>query len=127
MSALVHARVHGLQVASDLPLPELPTHVPAPDGPAPDVRVHRRSIAAAAGDPPDRWFFVRDDGTAIMRIAGVATYAMRGGRDIDVDVEAGADAAEVRVYLLGSALGVLLHQRGELPLHVSAVVIDGRT
>jgi hypothetical protein len=53
-------------------------------------------------------------------------FAVRGGRRIDVDPAPGADAAEVRTYLLGSGLGLLLHQRGELPLHVSAVVLDGR-
>ena len=32
----------------------------------------------------------------------------------------------VRLFLLGSAFGVLLHQRGLLPLHANAIEIDGR-
>jgi len=32
----------------------------------------------------------------------------------------------VRAYLLGSAMGALLHQRGLLPLHANAIEIDGR-
>ena len=34
--------------------------------------------------------------------------------------------ANIRLYLLGSAMGVLLHQRGLLPLHANAVEIDGK-
>jgi energy-coupling factor transporter ATP-binding protein EcfA2 len=36
----------------------------------------------------------------------------------------GADEAKIRLYLLGTCMGVLLMQRGILPLHGSAVVID---
>jgi hypothetical protein len=125
MSVLHHHAVHGLHVASDLPLPELRPSALSRDA-APDVRVRCVAVPELPEDPPDRWFHVREDGTAVLRIAGIATYAARDGCSIDVEVADAADLAEVRVYLLGSALGVLLHQRGELPLHVSAVVIDGR-
>jgi hypothetical protein len=36
------------------------------------------------------------------------------------------EPANIRLYLLGSAMGILLHQRGQLPLHANAVVIGGR-
>jgi hypothetical protein len=116
--------VHGLEIASELALPELrPSLDPAA---APDVVVRCASVPRHADDPDDRWFFVRGDGDAVVRIVGIATFVARGGVSIDVDAAPGADPAAVRVYLLGSALGVLLHQRGDLPLHVSAVVIGGR-
>ncbi|WP_413204793.1 hypothetical protein [Rhodospirillum sp. A1_3_36] len=38
----------------------------------------------------------------------------------------GADAHDVRVFLLGSVVGVLCHQRGLFALHASAVRLDGR-
>jgi hypothetical protein len=40
--------------------------------------------------------------------------------------EPGAAARNVRLFLLGSAMGMLLHQRGLLPLHANAVEIDGK-
>jgi hypothetical protein len=124
MSALHRSTVHGLEVASEIELPELLPSVD-PDC-APDVVVRRGTVPLRADDPDDRWFIVRADGTAIVRIDDVATFAVRSGAEIVVDAVVGADPAAMRVYLLGTALGTLLHQRGDLPLHVSAVVIDGR-
>src|SRR5439155_13534776 len=37
----------------------------------------------------------------------------------------GVDEQAVRLFLLGPALGVLLHQRGLLVLHASTVTVDG--
>jgi hypothetical protein len=38
----------------------------------------------------------------------------------------GASDRNIRLFLLGSAFGALLHQRGLLPLHANAIEIDGR-
>ena len=61
-----------------------------------------------------------------MNVPGAARLLVRDGREIVVDVHPDAHTGEVRAYLLGSAMGALLHQRGLLPLHASAVEIDGR-
>lgn len=49
-----------------------------------------------------------------------------GGREIFVAPDAQVPDRNVRVFLLGSAFGALLHQRGLLPLHANAVEIDGK-
>lgn len=64
------------------------------------------------------------DGT-LLTIPQLGRYLIRDGREIVVDVIAGADERRLRLFLLGSALGALLHQRGLMPLHANAVVIDG--
>jgi hypothetical protein len=123
MSGELRYSVHGLEIASEFELPEL--H-PSPDGRAPDVLVQDAPVPREPADPERRWFHVRDDGTAIVRIAGVASYAVRIGSRIDVDPEPDADRVSVRAYLVGPVMRIMLHQRGEIPLHVSAVLLDGR-
>ena len=61
---------------------------------------------------------------ALLNVPTVARYLIRDGRDIWVDPEPGAAQKNVRLYLLGSAFGMLLHQRAMLPLHANAVVLN---
>lgn len=86
-----------------------------------------RVRVAATGVPPlpDEEMHVGAWGAGF-RIRGVAAYAIRGGTEIVVEPEPGAPERNHRLYLLGSAMGVLLHQRGLLPLHANAVEIAGR-
>ena len=58
-------------------------------------------------------------GQILLKIAGVANYWVHDGREIVVDAVNGASLEDVRIYLLGSAMGAVLHQRGLLPFHGS--------
>lgn len=111
--------LYGLNIMSDLALPELPT---APGTSAADVHVR---LGAAAPSFPDEEMHVVEGGAGF-RIEGIASYLIRGGSDIEVVPACGAPEVNVRLYLLGSAMGMLLHQRGVLPLHASAVAIGSR-
>jgi hypothetical protein len=111
-------RVYGLSVRSDLPLPELNREENPGDADV-DIRIGRVPPSAEEG------LSFGPDG-AILRINDVASYLMRDGREISVDPCPDASDRNVRLYLLGSAMGVLLHQKGLLPLHANAVEIDGR-
>jgi HPr serine kinase-like protein len=55
----------------------------------------------------------------------VGRFQMRAGHEIEIRPELGADAALLRLYLLGPALAVLLRQRGFLVLHASAAEVGG--
>ena len=59
-------------------------------------------------------------------VKDVAQYRVEAGSRILVTPESFASPDEVRLWLLGSCLGVLMHQRGALPLHASAAVIHGK-
>lgn len=110
----------GLELASDLELPEL---APRPPSGKPDAEIVLDQIAEIGSDNS----LPRSiDGRASFSVPGVARYAVVGGRKLLVDPARGAELRNVRLYLLGSAMGLLLHQRGILPLHANAVEIDGR-
>jgi hypothetical protein len=122
-------RAFGLLLQSALPLPELrpvpdghpdaaaPADVivtlgPAPRPPAPAVQV----VTDVWAGPDVFW----------MDVPGAARFLVRHGREMIVEAQPGTAEGDIRAYLLGSALGALLHQRGVLPLHASAVEVDGR-
>lgn len=56
----------------------------------------------------------------------VGAFLVTAGREIVVDAAPDADPSLVRISVLGPALGLLLHQRGHLVLHASAVSSKGR-
>ena len=58
----------------------------------------------------------------IFSISDIATYCITQGKKIIVDPEPGSTMEDVHVYLLGTAFGILLHQRGILPIHGSAIL-----
>lgn len=129
-----HYRIFGLRVASALACPEL---VPAAPDDGADVRILRRRLPPLPGPllPPGgqsggpvRPAAPRprvEPGIYRFDMPEVARYRVEQGCRILVDAAPGAAAGDVRLWLLGTALGALLHQRGLLPLHVSALVAQG--
>jgi len=113
-------RLFGLSVTSEVELPEL---IPISPGPTPDLVIR---LGAGGRSAPRAPGFHQLDGATRLVIEGVGTYVARGGRELWVEDAAGVPARNLRLYLLGSAMGMILHQRGLLPLHANAVVIDGR-
>lgn len=112
--------VFGLHLRSDLPLPELLAISPDRQ---PDVTIQLGNVAP--GPNPGPGLQVNDEGV-VLTIDGIARYAIAEGAQITIDRQPDAPDANVRLYLLGSAMGVLLHQRGLLPLHANAVEISGK-
>lgn len=108
----------GLKVRSELPLPGFPQ---GPPGEA-SVEVRFGPVAVGAAE----WASVTPEGDLLLRIANVGRFRVSGGREIVIDPEPEASERNQRVFLLGSAFGALLHQRGLLPLHANAVEIGGR-
>ena len=110
-------RLFGLTVASEIPLPEL--RACDSDEPA-DVTVR---LGAVPETPPG---FAMAGDAAVLSVEGAGRFCMRGGREMVVAPEPGVAPRNLRIYLLGSAFGAILHQRGLLPLHANALAIDGR-
>jgi hypothetical protein len=113
-------RLFGLSVLSQVPLPEL---VADPDGGPPDVQVRLATIAAHRDAPAG----MRIDGEdALLVIPGAGRFLARGGCEMLVEPDEGVSPRNLRLYLLGSAFGAILHQRRLLPLHANAVVVEGK-
>ena len=64
-------------------------------------------------------------GEFLLRVDNVGKYYVTNGNDILIERETGAADGEVLLFLMGSAMGALLHQRNILPLHGSAIEVDG--
>jgi hypothetical protein len=123
-------RGYGLNLVSELELPEfLPT--PAVDDP--DIRIRLDAVfeAAQAGntkvdnDNAEGEFIAAGQGGHLLRIPGVAVYQVTGGREIRIAVEPGADPGLVRLFTIGSAMGMALHQRGVMVLHGATIARGG--
>lgn len=114
---------YGLGIDSALPLPELVAR---------EVGVKRNVVVRFGrvehlpsevdnvegcfrATPEEAYFFWEETGA----------FLVRGGYEIIIDPVPGVEERTLRLFLLGVALGVLLHQRGLLVLHASGVVING--
>jgi len=110
---------YGLPILSSLPLPEL---MPEP---SPDVHQVRICTGAVSPELEGRkmsgGLFETSPGRFLLRLEGVARYLVADGDRIVIDAAAEADEDSVRLFLLGSVFGALLHQRGLLPLHASGI------
>lgn len=105
-----------LTVYSDLELPELPPGRAPAGNDAVIVEVAETPQEPGGEDrytvQPDRF---------CLYLAGVASYEVQSGRKVRITLAAGADLREVRLFLLGTCLGMLLVQRGILAFHASSV------
>ena len=116
----------GLVIESQIECPELMTGAGQP---IPDVSVrvgttptHLDHNSIKLGD-----WIEGGAGQILLKITGVANYLIHNGREIVVDAAQGASPEDLRIYLLGSAMGAVLHQRGLLPFHGSTVSANGQT
>lgn len=116
-------RMYGLTAESHWPLPEC---LPASSDVLPDISIFNGSV-------PERGIDAGSDNSDEQSIAGefwfnvedVARYWIRNGNEIIIEPYPGADDESVRVYLLGSAIGALLFQRGLLLIHGNAIEVNG--
>ena len=112
--------VFGLAVRSELDLPEL---MRASIVGEPDVTIR---IGQVAGEDLLSPGLQANGDLARLSIPGVGVYSIERGSDITVEPATGVDPRNVRLFLLGSAFGAMLHQRGLLPLHANAVEVGGQ-
>lgn len=124
IGASVHAYcVAGLSVSSELALPGL---IAMHEADAPDVTIRRRPVSAAldaASACGPNWQIAGD--RFLMRVPQTARFLLTAGREIAFETETGTSLDDVAIFLVGTVFGILLHQRGHIALHASAVRVNG--
>ncbi|MGO4694890.1 aldolase [Paenibacillus sp. 2TAB26] len=115
-------KAFGLNISSEIPFPEL-------------LRMNDLQVCndvEVVIDPSFKEAFnlspyeVIVDGEAVtMRLPDAGVFSIQNGNKIIVSPCAEADEDVIRLYLLGTCMGIILIQRSIYPLHGSAVVING--
>jgi hypothetical protein len=117
--------VSGLTVASDLVLPGLlPITQPTA---MPDVVIRAGALPARLADPSasgPNWEMA--DGRFRLEVPGIVAMLLIEGREIVYCLAAASTPDDAAVFVSGTGFGILLHQRGRVVLHASAVRIRDR-
>jgi hypothetical protein len=119
-------RAFGLTIGSSIEIPEL--LMAEGEGKCkPDVVIQPGTVPEALENPIKNGVrFQAKPGHFLLKVAKIARFYVSHGSRIVVEPLPGANGAEVRLFLLGSVLGALLHQRKQLPLHASSIKVDGK-
>jgi len=116
-------RVFGISIKSEIELSELLVEVTN----VPDVIIR-------IGNVPKHLEFVRQRGVLyessedqfLFRLETVGAYLVKDGKEIIIQPNKNSTKKEIRLFLLGSIMGALLHQRRVLPIHGSAIVSSNK-
>jgi hypothetical protein len=120
-NTLYRYKAFGLNVASEIPLPELVESEDAPD------------VTIRFGDVPDRLndvvisgtYFEANSKEVLFPLRSIAKYLVVDDQNVIVSPEQHADMNLVGLFLLPTAFVALLHLRGFLVLHGSVIDTDG--
>ena len=107
--------VFGLSLEAALTCPEL---LPAAASSAPDIVIRFGEVPESLENPADsgvRWQSAQ--GRYLLNLLRVARFLVTEGREIVVQPVPGVPEDTIRVFLLGTCLSILLHQRKLYALH----------
>lgn len=118
-------KAFGFSVRSKIPFPEL--LVANKDRDAIDIEININDLSdlwLKLSDSESR--FVMNETLVMFKVHDTAIFLIEEGRRITVSPLNDYKEDVIRLYLLGSCMGAILMQRGILPLHGSAIVINGK-
>ena len=115
-------KVFGLTIESETECPEL-MHS---DG-IPQVKITYGSIPENLASPVSKGVrFQAAPGEFLLKVDNVAGYHVRAGNSITIQPAKGSNEEEIRLFLLGSAFGALILQRGLFPFHGSGIALENK-
>ena len=116
----MHAyRAYGLRIHANIDCPALPQD-PHPSD-EPDVVISLSENGSSPSSPLQGGGYTVQPGQFHLHVPEVARYSVEQGKRIVIEPIAGSSPERIRLFLLGSAMGALLYQRGLFPLHGSAI------
>lgn len=118
-----HYLYSGLQVTSEIEIPEWAIYQSAESFIEPDVHIYLDDTITPTGLDDHHPVITLDE--VRFTIEETGTYAIRQGREILLNPRSNVDARELRLFALGTAWGALCYQRGLLIIHASVVSVDG--
>ncbi|MCA0172249.1 aldolase [Bacillus sp. RAR_GA_16] len=129
MSTAISTSVYyafGQRIVSDIFFPELESHF---EGTHSDYDVIIRK-----GDLSSTWAKISSQGkkyvvsedAVMFNVPDISIFSIQEGKNITYSPGINFDEDVVRLYILGTCMGVLLMQNRILPLHGSAIAIDGK-
>ena len=111
----------GLNICSEI---EIAMLRPCDTTAEPDVTICRKDLSSLRGEGMET--FTLEPQRVFVRLTEKIACLMENGNSIAVDAAEGTEQGLLAVYLLGSCMGAILIQRGNLLLHGSCVAKDGK-
>lgn len=118
-----HYSAFGLSIASEINLPELLESEPG----SAEVLIRFGFVPGSLENPKSRGVrYQASPGSFLMVLERIASFLVTGGNEITIAPGEHAKEEDIRLFLLGSAFGALLHQRKNLVIHGSAIQWDNQ-
>ncbi|MFN7250072.1 MAG: aldolase [Anaerobacillus sp.] len=116
----------GLNILSELVLPEL--SLIADEQKICDIEIIKADLKNMWEELSEGTedYFLYQKNLIMFRMPGTAIFSIENGNTIYVSPFEEAQEGHIRLYLLGTCMGAILMQRKILPLHGSAVAINGK-
>lgn len=112
----------GLSIKSNFQMEELPCIQEITN---PDLEIYIKNVKKLTIDTSDTGF-IRNGETVIFHVPQIATFYVRAGKIINAECTQSSDMQLVKLFILGTCMGIILFQRKILPLHGSIIEIDGK-
>jgi hypothetical protein len=111
-------RIFGLSIKSEIKLPAFDFDSMGPH----DVSIRFGRVPLRLPNAISRnVFYEANKNDFIFKVSSILSIRVKDGSEIIIEPVKEALESEVLVFLLGTAFGALLHQRGYLPLHGSSI------
>ena len=112
---------YGLFFASEFPLPELCSVTEC----QPDITINYGAVPTSLAAPSSHGIaWESAPGLLLLHVEEVARYLIVENREIRIEPLPGSSEDEVRIFLLGSVLGAILHARHIAVLHASVIATE---